>query len=64
MLFSFNLFYHVEFRSSIIAQDFPDEIENLEQVDILRSGLFISADYSGTVVAGFNESVVARQITR
>lgn len=47
MAMSFLIFYNVEFRSSIIAQDFPDDIEKLEQLDILRSGLFTSFDYKG-----------------
>ena len=43
---SFNLFYNVKFRSSLIAQEFPDDIEDMDQLDILRHGLFVSSEYS------------------
>ena len=47
MAVSFNWFFNMEFRSSIIAQKFPDDIEQFEQVDILRHGLYIPMDYLG-----------------
>ena len=45
---SFNLFYNVEFRSSLIAQKFPGNIEDFDHVDILANALFIPSAYKGT----------------
>ena len=47
MSMSFNWFYNMEFRSSLIAQDFPDDIEHFDQLDILKNGFFIAQNYQG-----------------
>ena len=44
---SFNWFYNIELRSSLIAQDFPDDIEHFDQLDILKNGFFITLNYKG-----------------
>ena len=47
---SFNWLYNVEFRSSLIAQIFPKDIDDFDQVDILGNGFFISSAYQGNSI--------------
>ena len=42
---SFNMFYNVEFRSSLITQQFPIDIDTFEQIDILRDGFYVERNY-------------------
>lgn len=46
---SFNLFYNVEFRSSLMTQNFPPDIDHLDQIEIFRDGLFYDYHSGGTV---------------
>ena len=38
---SFNMFYNVEFRSSLITQKFPSNVESSHQVDVASQGHYI-----------------------
>ena len=49
---SFNMFYNVEFRSSLMTQKFPPDIDHMAQVDIFKSGLYYDKEvYSKIVTA-------------
>ena len=41
---TFNIFYNIEFRFFLITQKFPEPINDIIQVDLMKSGFF--ADYS------------------
>ena len=38
--FSFNAFFNIDFRVSLLSQTFPPDIDDADQVDLARNGIF------------------------
>ena len=50
---SFHWFYNIEFRSSLIAQYFPHDIDDFDQVDIFDQGFYVPLAYKGFISSQF-----------